>query len=254
MRFFLADLEARLRERKIWVAVAMFAYALAAMPALLSNPPAHLREALEGWFGSSDPFTLFMYLWVDTAMNKLVVILAVAFAGGLLVSERDRRTLAVLWSKPISRTRYFLVRTASAAAALALLYAGLHLVGLAWFSFTIPGFRPGLFILLASVHVFAGVVSVCLAATIAAWVGRSALALGLSLLIELSLVGAALVGFYNPAWREAAWLNPYALAVEPLGHLSNLSVMHIALPMLSLAAWSAAIAAVGALGARRWAL
>ena len=72
IRFLWLDYRAALGERKVWFAVGIFAYAVLSLPVLLARPPPHVSNAMETWFGARDPFTLFMFMWTDLAMNKLI--------------------------------------------------------------------------------------------------------------------------------------------------------------------------------------
>lgn len=245
------DYKAALRERKVLIAVAMYGYAILAVPALLSRPPAHVQEAVASWFGTEDPFALFLYLWTDIAMNKLLAVLAVVLAGGVVTRERELRLLPVLWSKPITPARYFLVRAGSAMAVMATLYVGAHLVAVGWFAASIDGFRVGAFFASMSLHVFAAVFATALAATVSVATGRRGLSALLSMLVLLMLIGAAFVGFYNPAWKTASLLNPMSLGVQALAHLDALAPAHVLLPIAALVGVIAATLGVGALLARR---
>ena len=62
---------------------------------------------------------------------------------------------------------------------------------------------------------------------------------------------AAFIGFYNPAWAGPAQLNPYTHAVSILGHIDTLTPMHVLRPIAILLVVHAAVAAIGALAARR---
>jgi ABC-2 type transport system permease protein len=251
IRLLYLDYRASLRERKVLVAVGLYLYAVTAMPVLLSKPPAHLLAAIESWFGTRDRFALFLYLWTDLAMNKLAAVAAVVVAGGLVARERDTRVLPLLLSKPITAARYFLVRLASAWAVLTTLYVGAHLVGAVYFARAVPGFRPGFFFASMSLHLFTLLFAAALAAAFAVWIEKRAVAMLVSLLLLLSLVGSSFVGFYQPAWRTASLVNPFTLGVQALGHLGGLTPADIAAPMAALVAMTLAVAAAGAVAARR---
>ncbi len=250
-RFCWLDFRATLRERKVYVAVGLFAYAILTVPALFSKPPAHVTEAVSTWFGTADPFALFLYLWTDLALNKLLAVLAVVLAGGVVIQERDLRVLPVLWAKPVSPARYFLVRATSACAVMATLYVGAHLVGLPWFAATVPGFRAGPYFASMALHVWAAVFATALAATVAVVVRRRGVAALVSLLLLFTLIGASFIGFYNPAWARFALANPFALGVQALAHLDHLAIVHVVAPMAALIVAAAATLAVGAGFARR---
>ncbi|WP_437673396.1 hypothetical protein [Sorangium sp. So ce131] len=251
IRFAFLDYLAALRERKIWLVAALFAYAVLGVPVLLARPPAHVTEAMTAWFGAQDRFALFLYLWIDLSMNKVIAIVSVVLAGGIVVRERDTGVLPVLAAKPISLPRYFVVRAVSACAVMATLYVAAHLVGAVYFAWRVEGFRPGVFLAAMSLHLFAAIFATALSAAIAVWVGRRGLGVLVALLALSTLVGTALLGFYNPAWRRASLVNPIALGAEALAHLDALRPEHLLVPMFTLSALTALAIAAGALAVRR---
>lgn len=250
-RFAWLDFRATLRERKVLASVGLFVYAILAVPALFSRPPAHVTDAVRAWFGTADPFALFLYLWTDLALNKLLAVLAVVLAGGVVIRERDLRILPVLWAKPISPARYFLVRATSACTVMGTLYVGAHLVGLPWFLSTVQGFRVGPYLASMALHVWAAMFATALAATVAVVVRRRGLAALVTLLLLFTLIGASFLGFYNPAWATLALVNPFSLGVQALAHLDDLAPAHVLAPMAGLVAAVVATLAVGAAFARR---
>lgn len=245
-RFLWLDIRATLRERKTLLAAGLMAYASLIMPFLMAKPPAHILSALEQWFGSPEPFTLFLYLWTDLAMNKLIVIIGVVLAGGLLVGERETGALAVLLSKPVSPSTYYLVRVLSACAVMALIYIGGHVVTAPFFARSVQGFSATLFFASMAVQLFAALFCVCFSALVAVLVPRRSLSLLVSLLVLSMLVGFALIGFYNPAWSQAALLNPFTHGVAVLGHLGDLQPRHMLRPMAVLTVCNALLLALGA--------
>ncbi|MEZ4299225.1 MAG: ABC transporter permease [Polyangiaceae bacterium] len=251
IRLVWLDYRAMLRERKVLVIVALFAYAILAVPALLSKPPAHVLTAVTGWFGTADPFALFLYVWTDLAMNKLAAIVAVVLAGGLMARERDMGILPILLSKPISRGRYFLVKLLSAWGVLVTVYVAAHVLEAVAFGRSIPGFRAGVFFASMSLHALTLLFSAAFAATLAVVIRRRTIAMVVSLLILMSLMGASFVGFYQPAWRAAAMANPFSLGVQALAHLPSPGLADVLWPMAGLAAMTCGMALLGALAARR---
>ncbi len=240
-----------LRERKTLVAAGMMLYAVLAMPFMFAKPPEHVRAAITEWFGSEDPFSLFMYLWLDLAMNKVIAFIPVVLASGLVLRERDTGVLPVLASKPLSMSRYFVIRTISACAVVATLYVVTQVVAAIWFSARIEGFRPATFLGAMSLHLFAALFATAFTAALAAWIKRRG-ATALAALGVLSLlVGLALIGFYQPAWRALSQLNPITLGSLSLAHLSSLGAGVLLPPMLALTALTAITIAAGALGVRR---
>ena len=248
LRLLWLDYVATLRERKTWLGVLVLAYAVLAMPVVLERPPEHVKHAIATWLGSSDPFVVFMYVWLDLAMNKVIAFLPVVMASGLVLRERDLRILPVLASKPISLPRYFAVRTLSACGVVATLHIGAQILGAAWFSLRIPGFRVVPFVEAMSPHAFAAIFATALSATIGAWVKHRAASALVGFSILSALVGLALVGFYQPAWRSVTMLNPITLGSSALHDLGG--GLQVA-PMIALVVLTGAAVALGALGVRR---
>lgn len=246
------DLTARARSRMTWVALAMLAYAALGLPFLIEAPPPHVVAALTAWFGTAEPFPLFLYLWTDVAMNKVFGLLAVVLAGQTLVQERDTHTLDVLRSKPITLPGLFLLRAGSAIGLTWGLYAVTAVAGIPWFMARVEGFRPGVFLLSTAVHAGAVAFAVALSATIAVVLQRRTQGLVVSLLVVFSLMGGAFAGFYNPDWATIALMNPFAMGVQVVGHAGDLRAIHVLGPLLGTGAATAAMLAVGAAAARRW--
>lgn len=245
------DYCAALRERKTWIAGAMLIYAVLSIPVVLAQPPPHVREAIAAWFDSSDAFVVFMFVWIDLAMNKSIAFLPVVLASTVLLRERDTGVLAILAAKPISLGRYFVVRTLSVCAVMATLHVGSQGLGALWFPGQVAGFRPGVFLAAMSLHLFAAVFATALAATLAVATGRRGASALLSLVLFGLLVGLALVGFYQPAWQTATLLNPFTLGALSLAHLDALGPGVLLPPMLALAALTVVTIAAGARLARR---
>ncbi|MEZ4451829.1 MAG: hypothetical protein R3B09_20365 [Nannocystaceae bacterium] len=251
VRLTLLDLRATLRERKTWLAAAMMIYAVLSIPVLLANPPEHVREAIGAWFSDDDPFALFMFVWIDLVMNKAVAFIPVILAAGVVLRERDTGVLAILAAKPITMSRYFVIRTLSAIGVMLTLYVGTQLLGLLWFPSRIPGFRAGDFLAAMSLHAFAAAFATAFAATLIVAVGRRGAGALLALVVLGILVGMALVGFYQPAWYTWTLANPLtlgALSMRALGHLGPGVLLP---PMLALSVITALTIAVGARVARR---
>ena len=251
MRLLWLEYLGSLRERKIWLCWALLAYAIVAIPVVLARPPQHVQEAIATWFGRADGFQLFMYVWIDLTMNKVIAFVPVILASGLVLRERDTGVLPLIASKPLSIPRYFAVRAVGACAVMATLHAVTQLLGALYFSFRVPGFPAGAFLLAMIPHLFAAVFATALSAAIAGWVkhrGASAL-IGISVLGLL--VGIALVGYYQPAWRQVLLLNPIAMGAVALRNLHRLDAAQIVGPVVVLAVLSAATIAAGALGLRR---
>jgi ABC-2 type transport system permease protein len=249
-RFLWLDVRATLGERKTWLAVGLMAYGVITMPLVAAKPPEHVVSALKGWFSTSDPSILFLFIWTDLMMNKVITILGVVLAGGLLIRERETGQLPVLLSKPVSPASYFVVRTLSACVVMAMLYIGAHLVAAPLLIRGLPGFRPGLFFASMTVHLFAAFFAVCFSALMSVLIQKRALA-GLVSLTALSLlVGLAFMGFYNPDWRGFSLFNPITQGISVLGHMEDLRPGHMLMPIATLLGMNAAVLALGALRVR----
>jgi ABC-2 type transport system permease protein len=245
IRFACLDYLFALRERKTWVAAAMMLYAVLSIPILLERPPAHVRDAIAAWFGNADSFVVFMFVWIDLAMNKAIAFLPVIFASSVLLRERDTGVLALLAAKPISMSRYFVIRTLSACAVMLTLFLATQWFGVFWFSRRIAGFRPSTFLAAMSLHSFAAVFATALSATVIVAIGRRGVGALVSLVVLGLLVGLALVGFYQPAWYTFTLANPMTLGALSLGQLGDLTPAVLLPPMLVLSTLSIAIIALG---------
>jgi ABC-2 type transport system permease protein len=250
IRLAYLDYRATMKERKTWIAGAMLLYAVVAIPVVLERPPEHVRETIAAWFGNPDPFVVFMFIWIDLAMNKSIAFIPIVLGSGILLRERDTGVLAVLGAKPLSMSRYFVIRASSACAAMFTLYALAQLLGALWFSVKIPGFRPGTFLAAMSLHALGGVWATALTATIAVAVRRRIVAALVSIAVLGLLVGLALVGYYQPAWQTLTLANPISLAALAMGKLGALDVSVLAPPMLALIVLTAVTMALGARFAR----
>jgi ABC-2 type transport system permease protein len=251
IRFALLDYLASLRERKTWLAVAMLVYAVVAIPVLLERPPEHVREAIAAWFGDAGPFAVFMFVWIDLVMNKVVAFIPVILASGVVLRERDTGVLALLAAKPITMPRYFVIRTLSVCAVMLTLYVATQLAGALWFRGRVAGFKPGTFLAAMSLHAFAAVFATAFAATIIVAVGRRGAGALVALMVLGLLVGLALVGFYQPAWYAVTLANPLTLGALAMGDLDGLGPRVLVLPMLALTGITAVTIAIGARFARR---
>lgn len=250
-RLALLDLAATLRERKTWLVVAMLTYAVLAVPVLLAAPPPHVRAAIAAVFHDPDPFAVFMFVWIDLVMNKVVAFIPVILASGVLLRERDTGVLALLAAKPISMPRYFLLRAGSVCAAMAVLHAATSLAAVLWFPGRVEGFRPATFLAAMALHLFVAVFATAFAATVIVGVGRRGAGTLAALVLLSLMVGFALVGFYQPAWSTAALLNPLTLGAQSMAHLHDLGPAVLLPPILALVALTAATIALGAHFARK---
>lgn len=222
IRLTYLDYRATMKERKTWLAAAMLLYAVLAIPVVLEKPPEHVREAISAWFGNPDPFVVFMFIWVDLAMNKSIGFIPVILGSAILLRERDTGVLAILGAKPISMPRYFVVRTISACAVMFTLYMAAQFLGAIWFSLKIPGFRPGVFLAAMGLHAFGGIWATALTAMIAVSIRRRIASALVSIAVLGLLVGMALIGYYQPAWQSFTMINPISIATFAMGHLGAL--------------------------------
>jgi ABC-2 type transport system permease protein len=250
-RFLWLDMRATLGERKTMLAAGMMVYAVITMPLVIAKPPPHVLSALETWFGTSDPFMLFLFIWTDLAMNKAIAVLGVVLAGSLVLRERETGVLQVLLSKPVSPMAYYLARVLSACGVMALLYVGANVAVAPLIARNMPGFRAGVFFASMSVHLFAALFAVCFSALMAVLIQRRALAMLVSLLVLFTFVGMAFVGFYNPAWRGISLVNPITQGISVLGHVDELRPRHLLEPIAILSGINAVVLALGALRVRK---
>jgi ABC-2 type transport system permease protein len=134
---------------------------------------------------------------------------------------------------------------------MATLHLGAQLFGAVYFALRVPGFRAGPFLLAMVPHLFAAIFATALSAAIAGWVKRRAPSALLGISVLSLLVGLALVGFYQPAWRSVTMLNPITHGALALRHLDHLGPAVVLPSVLLLTALSAAVIAAGAAGVRR---
>jgi len=251
IRLLWLDYLATLRERKTWLCGAMLLYVVLSIPVLLARPPVHVQEAIATWFGHGGPFVIFMYVWIDLAMNKVIAFLPVVLASGIVLRERDVGVLSILAAKPLSMPRYFALRAVSACAVMATLHVGAQLLGLVYFTARVPGFRPWTFLAAMTPHLFAAIFATGFSAAIAGWVKHRGASALIGLAVLGLLLGLSLIGFYQPAWRNLTLVNPMSLGALALGNLDHLGPKDLAPPMLVLSLLSLAAIAIGAAGVRR---
>jgi ABC-2 type transport system permease protein len=159
--------------------------------------------------------------------------------------------LPLFASKPLSMPRYFRLRAISACAVMATLHATTQLVGAIYFRASVPGFRAAEFFLAMTPHLFAAVFATALCAAIAGWVRRRGPSALLGVVVLTLLVGMALVGYYQPAWRTVLLANPIALGAVALGSLDTLRPTLVLTAVAGLAALTVATIAAGSAGVRR---
>jgi ABC-2 type transport system permease protein len=251
LRLFYLDYRRTLRDRKTWLALGMLVYAVVSMPLVVEKPPPHVKDAMTEWFGDATPFAVFMFVWIDLAMNKVIAFVPAVLASGVVLTERDTGVLAILAAKPLGLPRYFMVRAVSVCLVMLSLHVLTQLLGLVWFPGRITGFQPAAFALAMTLHAFAAVFATALCAMLAMVVGKRSGAVLLGIAILGTLVGVALIGFYQPAWRTISYLNPVTLGSLSVGSLDALDLSMIGPPIVALLAMTGAALVVGARFAAR---
>ena len=90
--FFRREFWTLLKSRKSQTMGLILIYALAAVPFLLKHPPPEVVEAVESWFNNGSTFVVFLFVWIDLALNKTIVLLgaAITFSAMLTRSSRKR--------------------------------------------------------------------------------------------------------------------------------------------------------------------
>ncbi len=234
------------RSRRVKLIVGLLIYTLVAAPFLLVTPPPEVAEAVEAFFGDGSTFTVFVFIWFDLAMNKLAVFSGAILAGGIVTDERTAGRLDLLLAKPIRRSHYFLAKLGAALIVMAGLYAILSLAATVTFLYRVEGFRPGAFLAMAAVHLFAPLFAASFAASLAVCFRRKITAIVVSILALSLLVGFAFIGFYIPSLYAVGTINPFFHAVSPIASLDALGPLEVAVPIVVLIAWIAALAAFGA--------
>jgi ABC-2 type transport system permease protein len=224
LRLVRLDYASGWRQRRTWIAAAMLAYGVLSMPLVVERPPVHVQDAIAHWFGDADRFTVFLFIWIDLAMNKIVAFVPVILAGGILLTERDTGLLPVLAAKPLTQGSYFLVRATAACLTMLTLHALTTLGGAVWFSWRIPGFRQGPYLDAMILHAFAAAFATAFTAAVAVGVGRRLPAALVSVSALGSMAGLALIGFYQPQWRLVSYLNPLTLGSLSLSRVHDPSL------------------------------
>lgn len=251
IRLVCLDYRRNLSDRKTWLALGMLVYAVVSMPLVVEKPPPHVKDAMTEWFGGATPFAVFMFVWIDLAMNKVIAFVPAVLASGIVITERDTGVLAILAAKPLGLPRYFLVRAVSVCLVMLSLHLLTQLLGLVWFPGRITGFEPTAFALAMTLHAFAAVFGTALCAMLAVAVGKRLGAALLGIMILGTLVGFALIGFYQPAWKTVSYLNPITLGSLSVGSVDALDVALIGPPILALLVLTGVTLAAGARFAAR---
>lgn len=218
-------------------------YALVGVPFLMSQPPPEIVEAVKSWFHNGSTFVVFLFVWIDLALNKTIVLLGAILAAGIMVDERARNILALYLSKPLTSESYFASKTLAAALVFAWWYAFIAIVGALTLPYRVEGFQPTTFLAVSATHLFAGTFAICLSAALAQSFERRLSALLASMLVIMLLVGLAFVPFYNRDLWIVGALNPFYHAISIFSELDNLTYGHVFSRILLLLGWN--VAALG---------
>jgi len=220
-------------------------YALAAVPFLLENPPPEVVEAVESWFNNGSTFVVFLFIWIDLALNKTIVLLGAMLSAGIMVDERAKNILTLYLSKPVQPETYFATKTLAAALVFAWWYAITAVIGALTLPYRIVGFEPAAFLALSAIHLFAGTFAVCLSATIAQSFERWLSAFLASMLAIMLLVGLSFVPFYDADLWLLGALNPFYHAISIFSELDHLTYGHVLSRILILLGWNGIALAFG---------
>ena len=243
--FFRCEFWTLLKSRKSQSMGLILMVALVAVPFLLKNPPPEVVEAVESWFNNGSTFVVFLFVWIDLALNKTVVLLGAILSAGIMVDERARNILTLYLSKPIRPESYFASKTLAAALVFAWWYAFTAIVGALTLPYRVEGFQPATFLAVSAMHLFAGTFAVCLSATLSQSFERRLSAFLASMLAIMLLVGLAFLPFYNRDLWIIGALNPFYHAVSIFGELDHLNYGHVFSRILLLLGWNIAVLGFG---------
>jgi len=236
--FFRRECWTLFRSRKSQLMGLILIYMLAAVPFLLQNPPPEIVRAIESWFNNSSTFVIFMFIWIDLALNKTIVLLGALLSAGIMIEERTRNILGLYLSKPIAPETYFASKTVAAMLVFAWWYALIAVVATLTLPFRIPGFSEPVFLSLSLIHMLAGTFAVALSATIAQSFEKRLSAFLGSMLAIMLLVGVAFVPFYDRDLWIVGALNPFYHAISVFGELDALTYTHILSRVFLLLGWN----------------
>jgi ABC-2 type transport system permease protein len=233
------------RTRRAKIIAVVICYALLAFPIAMKRPPQSMVELATTWFDGDGTFTLFMFAYLDLNMNKVAMFAGIILAGGIIADERARGELPLFWSKPVTRSRYFLVRLTGAVLLFALIYAIATLIGTLYYPSQVDGFDPAVYVGMATVHLFAAAYAVTLAGTMGVLLGRKIPAMLVSLLLLSAFVGIAFLPFYTDSpWL--GWLNPFYHGVSLIAQMNTFTPLDMLAPIAALLVFHIATAALGA--------
>lgn len=208
------------RLRLLAVALALFGWGLV-LPIVYAQFGATFRSLLESGiippaianFGGGDIFTLpgsIALGFVHPIALILVCVFAVGFATSAIAGERQRGTLEVLLSRPVSRRTVYATLLASTLGFVAIAITA-YLAGM-FASATAAGVAGEIdasrlpLVWLNGLLVFGAIGSIALAASVS--FDRLAPALGVTLAILLVSYFCEILG---TLWPDAEWLQPYSL-------------------------------------------
>ncbi|MEM1009882.1 MAG: hypothetical protein AAGJ35_12870, partial [Myxococcota bacterium] len=128
------EIQRVLRSRLIKIILGFMLYALIGVPFITQKPPDYVVKNVSVFFGKSAfSLTLFLFVWIDLALNKLAVFCGIVLAGGIFSDQRARKTLDLFLSKPIQPHTFFQVKVLAACIVFALLYLTCTVVGVVYF-------------------------------------------------------------------------------------------------------------------------
>ncbi|SDH57042.1 hypothetical protein SAMN05421505_11851 [Sinosporangium album] len=243
--FLRQEVRTLLRTRRTKIIAVVICYALLVFPIAMKRPPQSMVDLAGEWFDGDGSFTLFMFAYLDLSMNKVSMFAGIILVGGIVADERARGELPLLWSKPITRSRYFLVRLTGAVGVFAGIYITATLIGTVYYPSQVSGFDPAIYLGMATVHLFAAGYAVTLAGTMGVLLGRKIPAMLVSLLLLGTFVGVAFLPFYTDSpWL--GWLNPFYHGVSLIGQMTTFTPADMLAPIAALLAFHIATAALGA--------
>ena len=220
-------------------------YTLAAVPFLLQNPPPEVVEAIESWFNNGSTFVIFLFIWIDLALNKAIILLGALLSSGIMVDERARNVLTLYLSKPIRPESYFATKALAAIVVFAWWYLVTAGVAVLTLPYRIQGFDSPTFLAVSSIHLLAGTFTVGLSAVIAQSFDKRLSALLASMLTIMLLAGVAFLPFYDRDLWVVGALNPFFHAISIFGELDGMTYGQVMSRLGILLGWNVIVLWVG---------
>lgn len=236
--FFRHEVWTLFRSRKSQTVGLLLIYTLIAVPFILKEPPAEIVEAVKSWFNNGSTFVIFMFVWIDLALNKTITFLGALISAGIIVDERARNTLTLFLSKPIAIESYFASRALAAMTVFAWWYLLTAILGALTLPYRIEGFHRATFLALSLIHLFAGTFAVALSAAVAQSFEKKLSSLLFCMLTLSLLVGLAFLPFYDRDLWIVGALNPFFHAISIFGELDELTWGDVLWRVLLLAGWN----------------